>query len=131
MRNRIASGLDWLVAQDANNFNPDGLRHQFRVVVLHGRVVRACEHVQAHPDEACNEINGASSTLVAIDDLPPELYQLALSATKSLGLPFAGVDLAVENGGVVFEVNVHPAFGSELGLETVAIPYVEAHLAMV
>jgi glutathione synthase/RimK-type ligase-like ATP-grasp enzyme len=125
------SGLDWLVAQDANNFNPEGLRHQFRVVVLDGRVVRACEHVQAHPDEACNEINGASSTLVEVDDLAPELYQLAISATKSLGLPFAGVDLAIENGGVVFEVNVHPAFGSVRGLETVAIPYVEAHLAMV
>ncbi|MGI8333234.1 ATP-grasp domain-containing protein [Actinomadura scrupuli] len=124
------AGLDWLVAEDANNFDRDGLRHQFRVVVLDGRVVRACEHVQARPDEACNEINGASSTLVAVDDLSPDLYDLAISATKSLGLPFGGVDLAVENGGVVFEVNVHPAFGSVGGLETVAVPYVEAHLAM-
>jgi glutathione synthase/RimK-type ligase-like ATP-grasp enzyme len=125
------SGLEWLVARDAGNFNPDGVRHQFRVVVLDGRVVRACEHVQPHPDAACNELNGATSTRMAIDDLPADLHQLAISATKSLGLPFAGVDLALESGGVVFEVNVHPAFGSDGGLETVAIPYVEAHLAMV
>jgi glutathione synthase/RimK-type ligase-like ATP-grasp enzyme len=55
---------------------------------------------------------------------------LAVRATKSLGLPFAGVDLAMENGGVVFEVNVHPMFGSVGGMETVAIPYAAAHLAM-
>ncbi len=125
------SGLDWLVARDANNFNPAGLRHQFRVVVLEGRVVRAVEHVQADPDAPCNEGQGAVSTVLAIDDLPGDLHQLAVSATKSLGLPFAGVDLALESGGVVFEVNVHPMFGSVGGLETVAIPYVQAHLAMV
>lgn len=124
------SGLDWLLAKDANNFNADGVRHQFRVVVLDGRVVRVCEHVQAHPDAACNELNGASSTLMEIDELPAGLARLAISATRSLGLPFAGVDLALENGGVVFEVNVHPAFGADRGLETVAIPYVEAHLAL-
>lgn len=126
------AGIDrgWLMARDAANFNADGQRHQFRVVVLDGHVVRACEHVQGNSDAPCNELQGAVSTLLAIDDLPAELYQLAVSATKSLGLPFAGVDLAVENGGVVFEVNVHPMFGSDGGLETVAIPYVRAHLAM-
>jgi glutathione synthase/RimK-type ligase-like ATP-grasp enzyme len=45
-----------------------------------------------------------------------------------MGLPLAGVDLAAENGGVVFEVNVHPMFGSVRGLQTVAVPYVQAHL---
>ncbi|TWP49555.1 alpha-L-glutamate ligase [Lentzea tibetensis] len=124
------SELDWLIARDANNVNHGGLRHQYRVVVLEGRVVRACEHVQANPDAPCNEIQGAVSTVLDIDDLPAGLGQLAVSATKSLGLAFGGVDLALENGGVVFEVNVHPAFGSDGGLETVAIPYVEAHLAM-
>jgi glutathione synthase/RimK-type ligase-like ATP-grasp enzyme len=99
------------------------------VVVLEGEIVRACEHVQANPDAPCNEIQGAVSTVLAAGELPWELSQLAVSATKSLGLPFAGVDLALENGGVVFEVNVHPAFGSVGGLESVAIPYVAAHLA--
>ncbi|MDQ2707526.1 MAG: hypothetical protein M3Z25_07750 [Actinomycetota bacterium] len=121
---------DWQVARDANNFNSEGRRHQFRVVVLDGRVVRACEHTQLDPDAPCNESRGAMATLRAIDDLPAGIEQLAVFATSSLGLRFAGVDLAAENGGVVFEVNVHPMFGSVRGLETVAIPYVEAHLAM-
>ncbi|WP_371481922.1 RimK family alpha-L-glutamate ligase [Kitasatospora sp. NBC_00315] len=124
------SGQDWLIARDAGNFTPDGRRHQFRVVVLDGRVVRAVEHVQADPDAPCNEGQGAVSTLLAPDELPAGLARLAISATASLGLPFAGVDLAAESGGVVFEVNVHPMFGSVGGLETVAIPYVEAHLAL-
>jgi glutathione synthase/RimK-type ligase-like ATP-grasp enzyme len=93
-------------------------------------VVRACEHTQLDPDAPCNESQGAISTLLAINDLPARLAELAIAATKCLGLPFAGVDLAAENGGVVFEVNVHPMFGSVRGLETVAIPYVQAHLAM-
>lgn len=122
-------GLDWLMARDANNVNSTGQRHQFRVVVLDGRVVRACEHVQANHDSPCNEAQGATSTVLTIDELPVELSQLAISATKSLNLRFAGVDLAIENGGVVFEVNVHPIFGSDGGLETAAIPYVQAHLA--
>lgn len=129
-----AAGLDWLLARDAGNFNANGQRHQFRVVVLNGQVIRAVEHVQADPDAPCNEALGAVSTPLAIDDLPVELYELAISATKSLGLAFGGVDLVVqnggENGGVVFEVNVHPVFGAVGGLESVAIPYVEAHLAL-
>lgn len=129
-RHYASSESDWLMARDATNFTPAGQRHQFRIVVLDGHVVRACEHVQADPDAPCNETQGAISTLLVINDLPAELCQLAVRATKSLGLPFAGVDLAMENGGVVFEVNVHPMFGSVGGLETVAIPYAAAHLAM-
>jgi hypothetical protein len=45
-----------------------------------------------------------------------------------LGLPFGGVDLATENGGVVFEVNVHLTLDVPGGLESVAIPFVQAHL---
>ncbi|HEY3749230.1 MAG TPA: hypothetical protein VGL80_08530 [Pseudonocardiaceae bacterium] len=122
--------LDWLVARDADNVNTAGLRHQFRVVVLQGRVVRACEHVQADPDAPCNEGQGATSTVLEVDDLPAGLAELAVRATKSMGLPFAGVDVASENDGVVFEVNVHPMFGAQGGLDSVAIPYVQAHLAM-
>ncbi|WP_229853131.1 ATP-grasp domain-containing protein [Streptomyces albospinus] len=124
------SEQDWLMSRDAENFNSDGLRHQFRVSVLHGRPLQACEHVQADPDSPCNEAQGAGCTPLPIDDLPAELCKLAVSATESMGLPFAGVDLAVENGGVVFEVNVHPMLGSVHPAESVAVPYVEAHLAM-
>ncbi|MFF2806705.1 RimK family alpha-L-glutamate ligase [Streptomyces sp. NPDC058000] len=124
------SEQDWLISRDADNFNSDGLRHQFRVSVLDGRPVQACEHVQADPDAPCNEAQGAGCTPLPIDDLPAELCKLAVSATESIGLPFAGVDLAVENGGVVFEVNVHPMLGSVHPAESVAVPYVEAHLAM-
>jgi hypothetical protein len=46
-----------------------------------------------------------------------------------LGLPFGGVDLAIENGGVIFEVNVHPVIDVPGGLETVAIPLIQAHLS--
>ena len=122
--------LDWLIARDASNFNPDGRRHQFRVIVLHGRVLRACEHVQRDPDAPCNEAQGAISTVLPVDELPPALARVAIAATASLGLPFSGVDLAVENGVVVFEVNVHPVIGEPGGLETMAVPYVQAHLDM-
>ncbi|MFJ8477590.1 RimK family alpha-L-glutamate ligase [Kitasatospora sp. NPDC094011] len=121
-------GVDWLIARDAGNFTPDGRRHQYRAVVLGERIVRAVEHVQPDPDAPCNESRGAVSTLLAVDDLPAGLAELAVAATRSLGLPFAGVDLAAESGGVVFEVNVHPVFGTDQGLETVALPYVAAHL---
>ncbi|SDP68650.1 Glutathione synthase/RimK-type ligase, ATP-grasp superfamily [Actinokineospora alba] len=125
------SGLGWLMARDANNFTPDGVRQQFRVVVLDGRVVYACEHVQAQPDAPCNETRGAVSTRLSLDELPPELHQLAVSATKSLGLNLGGVDLALVNGGVVFEVNVHPAFNTSIPIEeSFATPYIEAHLAL-
>ncbi len=121
---------DWLISRDAENFNSDGLRHQFRVTVLHGRPVQACEHVQEDPDSPCNESQGAGCTPLPTDELPAELCELAVLATKAMGLPFAGVDLAVEHGGVVFEVNVHPMLGSAHPAESVAVPYVEAHLAM-
>jgi glutathione synthase/RimK-type ligase-like ATP-grasp enzyme len=120
--------LDWLIARDAQNFDGRGRRHQFRVVVLGERVIRACEHVQMDPDAPCNEAQGAASTVMLPDDLPDGLASAAISATRSVGLPFSGVDLAVENGVVVFEVNVHPILSGPGGLETVAVPYVEAHL---
>lgn len=128
-RHYAASGQDWLVSRDARNVDHNGRRHQFRVVVLHDRVLRVCEHVQADPDAPCNESRGAVSTVVPVDDFPPEFSRLAISATQSLGLPFGGVDLAIENGGVVFEVNVHPVLDVPGGLETVAIPFIQAHLA--
>jgi hypothetical protein len=40
------------------------------------------------------------------------------------------VDLAVEHGGVVFEVNVHPVLDGPGGLESVAVPWVEANPAL-
>jgi glutathione synthase/RimK-type ligase-like ATP-grasp enzyme len=123
-----ATGQDWLVSRDAGNFTPDGRRHQFRVVVLHDRVLRVCEHVQVDPDAPCNESRGAISTIIPTKDLPPQYRRLAVAATRSLGLPFGGVDLATENGGVVFEVNVHPTLNVPGGLETVAIPFAQAHL---
>lgn len=118
----------WLVSRDAGNFDGAGRRHQFRIVVLGDRVVRACEHVQADPDAPCNEARGALSTVIPPRDLPPGLAEVAVRATRSTGLPFAGVDVALESGIVVFEVNVHPVIGEPRGLETMALPYVEAHL---
>ena len=125
-----AAGMDWLVTRDAQNFNHQGRRHQFRVVVLGDRVLRVCEHVQAEPDRPCNESRGAVSTLLSPEALPAEMRQLAIRATRSLGLPFGGVDLAVESGGVIFEVNVHPVIDVVQGMETVVLPFVEAHLAI-
>nr|BFD95392.1 hypothetical protein KitaXyl93_67520 [Kitasatospora sp. Xyl93] len=126
-RHYAQTKADWLLARDARNFLPDGRRHQYRVVVLNGRVVRAVEHVQADPDAPCNESRGAVSTLLDYTELPDGLAESAVAAATSLGLDLAGVDLAAESGGVVFEVNVHPAFGLR-GLEQVALPYVAAHL---
>lgn len=128
LRHYAASDQDWLLSRDAGNLTSDGRRHQFRVVVLHDRVLRVCEHVQADPDAPCNESRGAASTVMPTKDLPSQYRRLAVAATRSLGLPFGGVDLVTENGGVVFEVNVHPMLDVPAGLETVAIPFVEAHL---
>ncbi|WP_181139876.1 RimK family alpha-L-glutamate ligase, partial [Streptomyces sp. Ru71] len=123
-------GTDWMLSRDAGNFTADGRRHQFRVFVLHGRVVHAREHLQPALDTPCNTCQGATPVPIAPADLPPRLTELAVAASASVGLPFAGVDLAVENGGVVFEVNVQPAF-VDGELPTVAVPYVRAHLEAV
>ncbi|WP_432139460.1 MULTISPECIES: ATP-grasp domain-containing protein [unclassified Streptomyces] len=118
---------DWLLSRDAGNVTADGRRHQFRVFVLDGRVIHAREHLQPAVDTPCNTCQGATAVFIDPPDLSPRLTELAVAATASVGLPFAGVDLAVENGGVVFEVNVQPAFvDGELPL--VAVPYVRAHL---
>ncbi|MFE6866385.1 RimK family alpha-L-glutamate ligase [Kitasatospora sp. NPDC057692] len=123
------AGADWLLARDARNFTADGRgRHQYRVTVLGGRALRAVEHVQDDPDEPCNLARGAVSTPLSPTELPAGLAELAVAATGAVGLPFAAVDLAAESGGVVFEVNVHPAFGSPGAVEAVAVPYVAAHL---
>lgn len=127
------TGQTWLMARDAGNLTPDGQRQQYRVVVLHDRVVRVCEHRQPDPDAPGNESRGATSDVLHPDDLRPDLADLAIAATKSLGLPFGGVDLApTDNGtqrGVVFEVNVHPTITPDTALESVVIPYVQAHWA--
>lgn len=120
------TGQAWLMSRDASNVDSRGRRHQFRVVVLHDRVLRVCEHVQDDPDAPCNEAKGAVSTVLPVGDLPPAYRRLAVAATRSLGLPYGGVDLAVEGGGVVFEVNVHPVLDVPGGLESVALPLAEA-----
>ncbi|WP_225731808.1 MULTISPECIES: RimK family alpha-L-glutamate ligase [unclassified Nocardia] len=121
-------GQDWLISRDAGNFDAAGHRHQYRVVVLEGRVLRAAEHVQLDPDAPCNVARGAVSTAVPLHELPPGVAELGIAATEALGLPFAGVDLAPESGGVVFEVNVHPRISPKSAVD-VAIPYLMAHLA--
>lgn len=122
------SGQDWLLSRDAGNLTPDGLRRQFRVTVLDGVIIQACENRQADPDRPCNVNRGAVSVVVDPADLPADAGQLAVSATKSLGLRFGGVDLCVEGGGAVFEVNVHPAMNGPQRPMELAIPYVAAHL---
>ncbi|MFI5966929.1 RimK family alpha-L-glutamate ligase [Streptomyces asoensis] len=122
-------GTDWLLSRDAGNITAEGLRHQFRVFVLGDRVVHAREHLQPATDTPCNTCQGATAVHLTPAQLPPRLAELAVAATASVGLPFAGVDLAAENGGVVFEVNVQPAFvDGELEMRAVAVPYVQAHL---
>jgi glutathione synthase/RimK-type ligase-like ATP-grasp enzyme len=123
-------GSPWLMSRDAGNFNDAGVRHQFRVVVLGEEVVRVAEHVQSNPDSPCNVVQGAVSTVHPIRHLAPGLLRLAVTATKSVGLVLGGVDLVAESGGAVFEVNVHPVLDVQGGFETIAIPYVAAHLAL-
>ena len=122
-------GTDWMLSRDAGNVTADGMRHQFRVFVLGGQVVHAREHLQPEHDTPCNTCRGATPVHIDPRDLPARLGELAVAATASVGLPFAGVDLAIENGGVVFEVNVQPAFvDGAVEREKVAVPYVQAHL---
>jgi hypothetical protein len=128
----------WRAATDKHQtvarFRRDGIAHMETIALCCPDRASALdaftrEHVQADPQAPCNESLGAVSTTVAVDDFPPEFAQLAISATRSLGLPFGGVDLAIENGGVIFEVNVHPVIDVPGGLETVAIPLIQAHLS--
>lgn len=123
------TGQKWQLSRDARNFDARGRRHQLRVVVLGERVLRVCEHVQEALDEPCNEARGARSTVLPPEELPRGLAELAVGATRALGLSFGGVDLAVEDGGCVFEVNVHPVISGPGALEGVALPMVRAHLA--
>ncbi|MER7754463.1 alpha-L-glutamate ligase [Kitasatospora sp. NPDC097643] len=123
-----AQGQRWLLTRDARNTNADGLRHQYRVVVLNGRVLWVAEHVQPDHDAPCNVAQGATSTPLDPRLLPEHLHRLAAAAAEAVGLPFAGVDLAAESGGVIFEVNVHPAFGAPGADRGIAVPYVRAHL---
>lgn len=96
VRHYAATGQDWLMSGDAGNFTPEGRRHQFRVVVLGKRVLRVCEHVQANLDAPCNESQGAISTVVPVEQFPVQYERLAIAATRSVGLLFGGVDLAIE-----------------------------------
>ncbi|MFI9170232.1 RimK family alpha-L-glutamate ligase [Streptomyces lincolnensis] len=120
-------GTDWLLSRDAGNITAEGHRHQFRVFVLGERIVHAREHIQPATETPCNTCRGATPVHIGPEGLPTRLAELAVAATAAVGLPFAGVDLAVENGGVVFEVNVHPAF-IDGELDSVAVPYIRAHL---
>lgn len=123
------SGQDWLISRDADNFTGDGRRHKLRMLVLGDRVLRVQEHVQDDPDLPCNMARGAVNIPVCLRQVPARYCRLAVAATRSVGLPFGGVDLAPENDGVVFEVNVHPVLGHLPGvLDSVAIPYVRSHL---
>ncbi|MEV0267072.1 alpha-L-glutamate ligase [Streptomyces sp. NPDC050617] len=122
------SGARWLMAADAGNFAANGLRHQYRAVVLEGEVIWGAEYVQRLPDVPCNVARGGVSSILGPDRLPAHLRPLAVAAAESMGLPFAGVDLAAENGGVIFEANLHPGLMSNGALEGIAMPYVQAHL---
>ncbi|MFI5775707.1 RimK family alpha-L-glutamate ligase [Nocardia sp. NPDC051570] len=125
-----ATGAPWLLSRDAGNFDEHGRRHQYRVVVLGDRVLRVCEHVQSDPDAPCNEAQGAISRTLPSEALPARLRALAVRATRALGLPFGGVDLVPERGGVVFEVNVHPVLDVPQGFRTVAVPFARAHFSI-
>jgi glutathione synthase/RimK-type ligase-like ATP-grasp enzyme len=121
-------GQRWQMCRDADNIDHHGNRHQFRVVVHHDQALRVCEHLQRDHDRPCNEAQGALSTVVPLAAVDPALIDLAVAATRSVGLAFGGVDLAVEHGGTVFEVNVHPALDVPGGLETVALPLIDSIL---
>lgn len=122
------AGLDWQMSRDAENFDAEGKRHDFRVIVLQGRALVASERGQLDPDKPCNHAKGGTCRRLSVQDLPRDFVQLAIVATRSLGLAFGGVDLSLEKR-VVFEVNVHPALFPTGYMEAVAVPLVEAHVA--
>jgi glutathione synthase/RimK-type ligase-like ATP-grasp enzyme len=120
-------GQSWLMSRDARNITERGERQSFRIVVLHDRPLWACEHIQPNPDRPTNEAAGAASTRISLDQVPDELLHAAIAATRSVGLRFGGVDLAL-TGTPVFEVNVHPVLLGDRHLEAVALPWVQAQL---
>lgn len=119
--------VDWQMARDAGNIDTNGFRHDFRVVVLHGRVLAVFERTQATPGQPCNLSRGATDRTVPVQSLPPAVAEMAIAATRSVGLAFGGVDVAIETN-AVFEVNVHPVLSRGDRFHAVVIPYVQAHI---
>lgn len=82
-----------------------------RVNVVGGRVVSAMLR-RNEDDFRSNITNGATMYPVKLSD---EMVDVALRATKAIGLDFAGVDLLASNDGVlVCEVNSNPHFKSSI-----------------
>lgn len=82
--------------------------YDYRVFVVGDRVIGAMKRVSSH--WKTNIAQGAQGVAVKIEE-EPEVYELALRATKVLGLEYAGVDIAydsVTGKYFVLEVNAFP-----------------------
>jgi len=82
--------------------------YDYRVFVVGDQVIGTMKRVSSH--WKTNIAQGAQGVAVKVEE-EPEVYELALKATKALGLEYAGVDIAydtITQKYFVLEVNAFP-----------------------
>ena len=94
-----------------------------RVIVAGGRVVGAASRT-AQPDEWRTNVALGGTPSAAVP--PPDASELAVAATRALGIDFAGVDLLpLGDGWIVLEVNgavdLRPMYSLETDVYTAAL----------
>jgi len=89
----------------------DAERHEdFRIYVVGDEIVGAMNRIAPEGEWRTNVALGGD-VLDATDDLPDEVREIALTATDTIGLDYAGVDLVEgEDGYFVLEVNPTAGF---------------------
>jgi ribosomal protein S6--L-glutamate ligase len=105
--------VEYLNVRDGNpliieKFIAEANRCDIRVLVLNGKVAAAMERRARPGDVRANASIGGQGFPV---ELSKEEEELALRATKTIGLDLAGVDiLRSKNGPLIIEINANPGF---------------------
>ena len=99
---------------------------EFRVFVLHGRVIRVSEKLPPTGGGiAWNLGAGGGSRTLKRATWPMEAVRVAIAATKAVGLDWAATDVAVDTAGkaVVFEVNTAPGLNNMQTISKIATAF--------
>mgnify|MGYP001603128499 FL=1 len=107
-------------------------QREFRVFVLHGRVIRVSEKLPPTGGGiAWNLGAGGGSRTLKRATWPMEAIRVAVAATKAVGLDWAATDVAVDTTGkaVVFEVNTAPGLNNmkTIGKIATALTWTTTH----
>jgi glutathione synthase/RimK-type ligase-like ATP-grasp enzyme len=120
-------GLGWYASELVDK------AREFRVFVLHGRIVAVSERFSGDSTIAAwNLAAGGKLINCKFKSWPIEVLRAAIDATKAVGLDFSAMDIAIEkNTGrvVVFEANTAPGLKNPYTLACIAkaFAYTESH----